>query len=79
MWFFRILSRGDDFYSNVLSTVPTNQKNNLQGYFMAGMDFRKQEYRFRVDKKYPETFNELEFDEERVNNFFGNDIVVDPS
>ncbi len=46
---------------------------------MAGMDFRKQEYRFRVDKKYPETFNELEFDEERVNNFFGNDIVVDPS
>ena len=56
---------GDDMYSNVLSTVPTTQKIILQDYFCVGMDIRKREYRFRIDKKYPKTFNELEFDEER--------------
>lgn len=54
---------GDDFYSNVLSTVPTNQKKILQEYFFVGMDIRKKEYCFRIDKKYPKTFNEFEFDE----------------
>ena len=60
---------GDDLYSIVLSTVPTNQKNNLQAYFMVGMDIRKKEYCFRIDKKYPKTFSELEFDEEKEKQF----------
>ncbi|MBO7587498.1 MAG: hypothetical protein J6T13_10050 [Bacteroidales bacterium] len=56
---------GDDMYSNVLSTVPTTQKIKLQDYFCVGMDIRKREYTFRIDKKYPKTFNELEVDEDR--------------
>lgn len=60
---------GDDFYSNVLKTVPADQKSILQDYFMVGMDIRKKECVFRVDKKYPKTFNELEFDEEKGKQF----------
>lgn len=61
---------GDDFYSNVLKTVPADQKSILQDYFMVGMDIRKKECVFRVDKKYPKTFKELEFDEEKGKQFF---------
>jgi hypothetical protein len=60
---------GDDFYSNVLKTVPADQKSILQDYFMVGMDIRKKECVFRVDKKYPKAFNELEFDEEKGKRF----------
>ena len=55
---------GDEHYSRVLSSIPTKQKEAfLQSYFCAGMDIRKPEYKIRIDKEYPITFNELEFNE----------------
>lgn len=61
---------GDEHYSKVLSSIPTKQKKLfLQGYFRAGMDIRKSEYKIRIDKEYPNTFNELEFDEKEKSVF----------
>ena len=61
---------GDEHYSKVLSSIPTKQKKVfLQGYFRAGMDIRKSEYKIRIDKEYPITFNELEFDEKEKSVF----------
>lgn len=60
---------GDEQYSKVLSSIPTKQKVFLRGYFEAGMDIRKLEYKIRIDKEYPITFNELEFDDKEKSIF----------
>lgn len=61
---------GDEHYGKVLSSVPTKQKVvSLQSYFWAGMDIRKPEYKIRIDKEYPITFKELEFNEKEKSVF----------
>jgi hypothetical protein len=69
---------GDEHYSKVLSSIPTKQKEVfLQSYFEAGMDIRKSEYKIQIDKEYPITFNELEFDEKRRRIFISSCVCAD--